>query len=305
MFILNLPITSVASGEQNLVFPTDVTLVSSTFGPRLLNDDFDFHRGIDIRGTTENRIFAMTDGVVFSAPSDGQGGSIQIEHPNLTSPNGGSVYSRYAHLASVDVEAGDVVVAGQDIGGMGNTNAVNVHLHFEVREDTPFSLAFQLDNGDGECRTDPCKDPHVHPFNYIGIDDQEGPAIEVVSQGDEPLRIRATVSASELDINRFEIKSPGNNAIVIDYNTRQGFDASSNPNLDENPIGSGPEFEVFKFNLGSAQRGDDFIVEIEFPKIMAYSSIRAFDTYGNVTELENGGDDFLLRLIPSIIRQER
>lgn len=287
------------------MFPTDVTLISSTFGPRLLNDNFDFHRGIDIRGTTQNRIFAMTDGVVFSAPSEGQGGSIQIEHPDLTSPNGGPVYSRYAHLASVNVEAGDVVVAGQDIGGMGNTNAVNVHLHFEIREDVPFSLAFQLDNGDGECRTDPCKDPHVHPLNYIGVDDRKGPAIEVISRDGEPLRIRATVSANELDINRFEIVSPGNDVIVIDYNTRQGFDASSNPNLDKNPIDSGPEFEVFKFNLGSAQRGDDFVVEIEFPRVIVYSSIRAFDTYGNVTELINSDDDFFLLLIPSIIGQKR
>ena len=301
VFALNLSITSAINSDEDLVFPTDSTLVGSTFGPRRLNDNFDFHRGLDIFGTTDNRIFSMADGVVFSASSES--GSVQIEHTNLVSSNGGPVYSRYSHLASVDVERGDTVEAGQDIGGMGNTNAVLVHLHFEVREDTPFSLAFQLDNGG--CRTDPCKDPHVHPFNYIGADDNKGPAIEVISQDDEPLRVRASVSANELDINRFEVRSPGNELIVIDYNTRQGFDASSNGNLDKNPINSGPEFEVFSFTRNSAERGDDFIVEIEFSEVIEYSSIRAFDTYGNVTEVSNGDDDFLLQLIPSIIGKKK
>jgi len=290
--------SSVMAGVDDIVFPAQESLVvSSTFGPRRLSGRFDFHRGIDIRGELESDIYAMADGVVVSINTGS--GSILIEHPHLSSARGGPVYSRYTHLASIDVEAPDEVVAGQVIGGMGNTNANNVHLHFEIREDTPFSLTYQLDNGG--CRTNPCKDPHVHPFNYLGMHDLTAPDVEVISQQGEPLRIRATVSSTELDINRFEIRSPGHETIILDYNTRRGFNATSTENIDRNPLESGPEFEVFSFNLASVERGDDFVVEIEFPGIFEYTSIRVFDTYGNVAELSND-DDFLLRLIPSIVR---
>jgi len=294
----NVPFVFAQNDCNNCVFPTDPTLlVSSTFGPRLLSGNFDFHRGVDIRGDLGTNIYAMTDGTVFSI--NHSRGSIQIEHTNLTSSPGGPVYSRYSHLSSIEnFEEGDPVEAGQRIGGMGDTNANNVHLHFEVREDTPFSLSYQLDNGG--CRTDPCKDPHVHPFNYIGQDNGKGPGIKIISAKGESLKIRVTVSYNEIDINRIEVRSPGRSNIVLDYNTRKGFDASSTANIDKNPLDSGPEFEVFRFNLASVRDRDDFVVEIEFPGVIDYSSIRAFDTYGNLTQLVND-DDFLL-LIPSIIR---
>jgi len=299
--VIKFSVASADNSDETIVFPTDATLIVSTFGPRRLNNRFDFHRGIDIYGTTQNRIFAMSDGTVSDVTTSA--GSILIEHPNLTSSTGSSVFSRYTHLSRIDVEEGDVVTAGQDIGRMGNTNALLVHLHFEVREDTHLSLDYQLNNGSRTCRTDPCKDPHVHPFNYLRLDDNNPPNVEVISGQGEPLRIKATVGANELDINRFEIRSPGIDVITLDYNGRQGFDPTSNDNLDGNPVASGPEFEVFTFNKGSAERGDDFVVEIEFPGVLEYSSIRVFDTYGNVTEISD--DDFLLRLIPSIVRQSK
>lgn len=277
---------------EDCVFPTDPELfVSSTFGPRLLSGNFDFHRGIDIHGDRGTEIYAMAEGVIFSIST----GSIQIEHTNLTSATGGPVYSRYSHLDSIVEFENDsegnypAVDAGQLIGYMGNTGANNVHLHFEIREDTPFTLSYQLDNGG--CRTDPCKDPHVNPFNYIGQDDNEGPNVEIISAEGESLKIKATVSYDEIDINRFEVRSPGNPLIVLDYNTRQGFNATSIPNIDRNPLESGPEFKVFTFNRTSVVNKEDFIVEIEFPSIVNYTSIRAFDTYGNVTQLTSDDDD--------------
>ena len=298
MLTANMPLVFAQKNCNSCVFPTDpILFVSSTFGPRLLNGNFDFHRGVDIRGPLGTDIYAMAEGLVFSV--NHSSGSIQIEHPALTSSTGGTVYSRYSHLSSIkNFELGDPVEAGQVIGGMGNTNANNVHLHFEVREDTPFSLSHQLN--DGGCRTDPCKDPHVHPFNYIGQDDDRGPGIKIISAKNETLRIRATVSYDEIDINRIEVRSPGRPNIILDYNTRQGFDASSIANIDKNPLDTGPEFDVFVFNRNSVINKDDFVVEIEFPGIVQYSSIRAIDTYGNVTQLAND-DDFLL-FIPSIIK---
>jgi murein DD-endopeptidase MepM/ murein hydrolase activator NlpD len=47
---------------------------------------------------------------------------------------GGGVSAMYAHLSEVDVRAGQVVAAGQQLGLIGMTgNATGPHLHFEVR----------------------------------------------------------------------------------------------------------------------------------------------------------------------------
>ena len=58
--------------------------------------------------------------------------------------HGGGVYTRYAHLAGFDynVDVGDDVAMGQQIGLMGNTsdNPIPIHLHYEIltgNYDTP------------------------------------------------------------------------------------------------------------------------------------------------------------------------
>ncbi len=86
------------------------------------------HYGIDINASVGQPVFAAKSGVVVSAGYDGgYGNSIVINHNN-------GYYTRYAHLSSINVSSGQSVVAGQTIGGAGNTgNSSGPHLHFEIR----------------------------------------------------------------------------------------------------------------------------------------------------------------------------
>ncbi|MCL1852507.1 MAG: peptidoglycan DD-metalloendopeptidase family protein [Peptococcaceae bacterium] len=85
------------------------------------------HNGIDIANPVGTPIYAAADGtVLFVGWHGGYGNAIVIDH-------GDGVGTRYAHLSSFNVGAGDTVSKGQTIGGMGNTgNSTGPHLHFEV-----------------------------------------------------------------------------------------------------------------------------------------------------------------------------
>lgn len=93
------------------------------------------HLGIDIdssvQGTEGDGVVAACAGtVVWSGWLSGYGSVIYIN----SYCNGRYVQTRYAHLSSRWVSAGDTVYAGQQIGQMGNTGTSSgVHLHFEVR----------------------------------------------------------------------------------------------------------------------------------------------------------------------------
>jgi murein DD-endopeptidase MepM/ murein hydrolase activator NlpD len=86
------------------------------------------HSGIDISPGCGTPIYAVQDGVVTSTGSSGTLGLFtKINHGN-------GISSGYAHQKSgtITVKAGDSVVAGQQIGEVGNTGAVACHLHFMI-----------------------------------------------------------------------------------------------------------------------------------------------------------------------------
>ncbi len=86
------------------------------------------NKGIDIAGTTGQAINAASGGKVIYSGSDlrGYGKLVIIKH-NKT------YLSVYAHNSKIVVKEGQVVVAGQKIAEMGNTDANSVKLHFEIR----------------------------------------------------------------------------------------------------------------------------------------------------------------------------
>lgn len=84
------------------------------------------HCGEDIACPVGTPVVAMNDGVVEYAKNIGRGGNcIQIKHLD-----GGK--SRFMHLTSYKVSAGQAVKRGQVIAISGNTGGVAAHLHWDI-----------------------------------------------------------------------------------------------------------------------------------------------------------------------------
>jgi len=84
--------------------------------------------GEPVRAIATGRVVFRQDGIAAT----GWGHIVRIEH---RLPEGGFIYSQYAHLQenSVQVTCGDINI-GDIIGRVGNTgNSTNPHLHFEVK----------------------------------------------------------------------------------------------------------------------------------------------------------------------------
>jgi murein DD-endopeptidase MepM/ murein hydrolase activator NlpD len=89
------------------------------------------HPGIDIGGSVGVPVHAAGNGVVVATGTvvgyGGYGEIVVIDH-------GFGLTTIYAHLSRVDARVGQLVVAGDLIGGEGCTGAcTGPHLHFEVR----------------------------------------------------------------------------------------------------------------------------------------------------------------------------
>ena len=86
------------------------------------------HNGVDLAAAHGTPVYATADGLVGKAQYWGSYGNyVQLEH-------GGELQTRYAHLSSYAVSAGDMVVKGQLIGFIGSTGrSTGPHLHYEVR----------------------------------------------------------------------------------------------------------------------------------------------------------------------------
>ena len=88
-----------------------------------------WHTGTDFSAPCGTPVLAATSGTVEVVSGESWVGRWLVKV--VTGP--GSVATWYAHMQTLDVGAGDQVVAGQQIGEVGNLgNATGCHLHFEV-----------------------------------------------------------------------------------------------------------------------------------------------------------------------------
>lgn len=122
--------SSPAIGSALLMMPVAVGQLTSSFGMRRhpLTGAWTLHEGIDWSAPPGTPVFASGDGIVVFAGWDGAYGNVvRIAHA-------AGKETTYAHLSSIRVSVGAVVVQGQTIGAVGSTgNATGPHLHYEVR----------------------------------------------------------------------------------------------------------------------------------------------------------------------------
>jgi murein DD-endopeptidase MepM/ murein hydrolase activator NlpD len=127
--------TAIPQGTGNTVngitwvMPTVYKGVSSPFGMRFhpIDKVYKMHQGVDFPGTTGTPVVATRSGVITTATFHKTcGNHIWINH-------GDGYKSVYMHLDTMMVSVGQYVVAGQQIGTLGNTGgSTGPHLHFGV-----------------------------------------------------------------------------------------------------------------------------------------------------------------------------
>jgi murein DD-endopeptidase MepM/ murein hydrolase activator NlpD len=104
-------------------------LISSAFGLRKdpFSQQMRFHKGLDFAAPEGMKVVAALPGTVIAAGYEsGYGNAVLIQHA-------GGIQTKYGHLASIDVKAGDVVGSQSALGTVGNTgHSTGPHLHFEV-----------------------------------------------------------------------------------------------------------------------------------------------------------------------------
>jgi murein DD-endopeptidase MepM/ murein hydrolase activator NlpD len=128
-----LPRTRAASSESGFTWPAGGE-ITSTFGPS-------HPLGIDIALMPGDPVVAAADGTVIFAGGDeccSYGLFVVIVHP-------GGIETLYGHLSVLQVETGDKVERGEQIGLGGSTGyGTGPHVHFETHQGTtlvdPLSL---------------------------------------------------------------------------------------------------------------------------------------------------------------------
>ena len=126
-FILQRPILPPANDSVDRTYP----YASTAGGTR------DPHHGVEFVNRFGTPVHAAADGIVIFAGPDTEatyspwrdyyGNLVVIRHDD-------DLYTLYAHLSKITVEAGKRIQAGDQIGEVGQSGvAIGSHLHFEVR----------------------------------------------------------------------------------------------------------------------------------------------------------------------------
>ena len=143
---------------QQFYTPLDTdwySLIKSYYGYRKnpITGENQFHRGIDIAVPEGTEVYAAQDGTVTTAEYNDDYGNYIV----ITDSKGFT--TKYAHLQSMNVSAGQTVTHGAIIGKTGSTGAVTgSHLHLECMSGGDYyNPLFYFENGNGSIygTTDP------------------------------------------------------------------------------------------------------------------------------------------------------
>lgn len=159
--------------------------ITSRYGPRKGRA----HQGLDLGLKTGDPIYATFDGKVRISKAAGDYGNLVVIRHN----NGLETY--YAHLSQRDVEVGDWVVAGQQIGLGGSTGrSTGPHLHYEVRyKGQSFDPERIIDFSNGDLRRDELLLKRRHFSIYSKYEQDFGDEEEVAKQEEAERKAAAAV----------------------------------------------------------------------------------------------------------------
>lgn len=133
----------------NYIWPLSASTVpdemNTPFGPRINNDRWDFHDGIDLPADLGTRIFAMHSGTVFRAGSkEDDDGKYSSRHIVLkvNDPGVGTLYLVHLHLDHIEtnIVQGASVNQGAYLGSVGSDGASYPHLHIEFRQGSNYEV---------------------------------------------------------------------------------------------------------------------------------------------------------------------
>lgn len=112
-----------------LASPLDDYEMRSGFGKRIdpINGRLAMHPGVDLVSVPHAPVYSTAPGkVVFAGWYGGYGKMVEIDH-------GLGLHTRYAHLRSIAVQAGQRIAEHTRVGIMGSTGrSVGAHVHYEV-----------------------------------------------------------------------------------------------------------------------------------------------------------------------------
>jgi murein DD-endopeptidase MepM/ murein hydrolase activator NlpD len=137
---LNRPIAEGGTNYVDRTYP-----YGGTSGGRL-----QVHHGVDLANPRGTPVIAAADGEVVYAGNDDSAlfgpqnryyGNLVVIRHDFSTADGQPVFTLYGHMDRVDVQIGQAVTQGMQIGLVGGTGvAFGPHLHLEVRAGDPASF---------------------------------------------------------------------------------------------------------------------------------------------------------------------
>ncbi len=236
----DLPLRSticLVDSASTFVVPNQ-TKVFSRFGTRRGRA----HQGVDLPLPVGKAVYAAFDGRVrASTYNSGYGNLVIIRHEN-------GLETYYAHLSKREVEVGDWVHAGDEIGLGGSTGrSTGPHLHFETRyQGFAFDPEWIADYETGELR----KNVFVLRRSYLNansryvpesIDEEE----EIYATDEQIIEEEKRIAAEQAAIRYYTVKSGDTLGAIA---KREGKSLNTiqklNPGINPNKLSIGQKIRV-------------------------------------------------------------
>jgi murein DD-endopeptidase MepM/ murein hydrolase activator NlpD len=263
--------------------------INTSFGPRINNDRWQFHRGMDLPFPERTPVYAMHSGSIYLA-GEGNSHTFKSRHVVIkvrsNTKDSRALFLIYLHLSKIskDIKKGVEVEKGDYLGNVGSDDATYPHLHIE----------FRRANNEGKLDNRRIKHPLNH-LPYPGASNFHG-KLTAKFQKSGVKRIKARLSFRGINKNQGDLMgvevSLFKNGSVINKPKIVNFDKALTINKsgvnDDKLIfnNQGIGLEGYQKSNMVSQGYDDLhygILIKSIPYDCDYLSAKAFDVRSNVT----------------------